>query len=243
MTTPQAVAPVPAVSAVAALTPAWHRMMSGYEPFLASQRNLSRMAAEAAGLSDAIDRVRSLSTSVERVRSLAERITAEARREVAEQYRRALLARAAQARNAQDRRASLARRALREQGPTLTYLLALNGDADALETLTERARSDAFAAEVLAAVEAVEESSRALALTVWAVAVSLTYLATVEALAGRWANPRPSRTPDLLRYSLDRVAPPASASRIAGRPPVISATAEADASPSTPVQEYRRIET
>lgn len=233
MTTPQAVAPVPAVSAVAALAPAWTRMAAAYEPFLASQRNLSRMAAEAAGLS----------ATVERVRSLAERISAEARREVAEQYRRALLARAAQARNAQDRRAALARKALNVQGPTLTYLLALNGDADALETLTERARSDAFAAEVLAAVEAVEESSRALALTVWAVAVSLTYLAAVEALAGRWANPRPSRTPDLLRYSLDRVAPPASASRIAGRPPVISATAEADASTSTPVQEYRRIET
>lgn len=229
MTTAQAV-PVPAaVSAAVALTPAWHRMATAAEPFLASQRALSRLAADAAGLSQ----------TVERMRTMADRITAQARREVAEQYRRALLARAAQARNAQDRRAALARRALRVQGPTLTYLLALNGDADALETLTERARSDAFAAEVLAAVEAVEESSRALALTVWAVSVSLTYLAAMHALAGRWANPRPRRTPDLLRYSLDRVAPPASADRSAVWPTASSAEVTA----STPVYPHLPMKT
>jgi hypothetical protein len=128
-------------------------------------------------------------------------------------------------------------------GPTLTYLLALNGDVDALETLRGRAHSDPFAVEVLEAVEACERSTRDLALTVWAIAVSLAYLDAVAALAARWGDPRPRRTPDLLRHSLDRMAPPASAQRPADRPTVGSAYREPQRSTSTPIQEYRRIKT
>lgn len=236
MTTPQAVAPVPATSAVAGLASAWQRMASAHEPFMASQRSLSRAAAEATSTARLVE------SASARMRSAFDRIVLEARREIDAQYRRALLAKAAQARHAQDRRAALARRALSEPGPSLTYLLALNGDALALETLSERAHSDPFAAEVLAAVTEVEESSRALALTVWAAAESLAYLDAVAVLAGRMAHPWPSRSPDLLRYSLDRMAPPVSAER-SGRPTVCSAPAEVYASPSTPIQEYDRMET
>jgi hypothetical protein len=109
------------------------------------------------------------------------------------------------------------------QGPTLTYLLALNGDLAALEKVRDRAESDPFAAEVLEAVEAC--------------------LDAVTALAARWGDPRPRRTPDLLRHSLDRMAPPASAQRPADRPTVGSAYREPQRSTSTPIQEYRRIKT
>jgi hypothetical protein len=236
MTPAQAFVPPVAAEVAQEVVPAFRLMASAWESVAASQRATAALVTQSAAL-------RVFADAAAPMRRLAEAITAEARREVAAQYRRALLARAAQAHRAQDRRAVLARRALTEQGPTLTYLLALNGDQAALETLRERARSDAFAAEVLEAVEACERSTRALALTVWAVAVSLTYLDAVTVLAARWSNPRPSRTPDLLRHSLDRMAPPASAQRPADRPTVGSAYREPQRSTSTPIQEYRRIKT
>jgi hypothetical protein len=236
MTPAQAFAPPIAAQAARDVAPAIRRLTGAWEAVAASQRTAAALATQSAAL-------RAFEASTARTRSLVEAIAAEARREVADQYRRALLARAAQARHAQDRRAALARRALTVQGPTLTYLLALNGDLAALEKVRDRAESDPFAAEVLEAVEACERSTRALALTVWAVAVSLSYLDAVTALAARWGDPRPRRTPDLLRHSLDRMAPPASAQRPADRPTVGSAYREPQRSTSTPIQEYRRIKT
>lgn len=210
------------------------RLVASASERMTAQRSLAAALVEQSG------GWRVMEAATARTRRMLDALAAEARREIAQQYRRVLLARAVEARHAEDRRAALARRALTVAGPTLTYLLALDADPDALAVLRERADSDPFAAEVLAAVEAVEQAHRSLALTVWAVSVALAYLAAVAALAARWTEP-PTRTPALLRYSLDRTAPPASAQRSVR--PSVSANREATASTSTPVQEYRRQQT
>lgn len=197
------------------------RTLPVVENLLASQRVLARSFAD--------------------TYALAESLAAAARRETEAQYRRALAVAAARSQEAAQRRAALTRRAARASGPRLTYLLALSGDANALDALRDRADSDEFAAEILAALDAEAAAQRVLSWTVLAVRLALSVVVASALYASRWTTPRP--VSQVLRYSLDPSAPPVAFTRPADRPTVGPALAEVHASISTPIQEHTRIET
>lgn len=215
------------------------RMLSAVETVRAYERSLSELVAQTRSIAEPAHR--SLSALAAQTRSIAEALAAEARQETATQYRRALAAAATRSQEAARRRAALTRRAASASGPRLTYLLALSGDADALDVLRDRLDSDEFAAEIVAALDAETAALRVLAWTVAGIRLALTTVAAFALYSARWTAPRP--TSSVLRYSCDPSAPPAPVTRPADRPTVGTALAEAHASISTPIQEHDRIET